>query len=641
MTKKLLVSTLLAAVLSPVAIHGATYCNSTVVPKPTDIVFLLDGSGSMCPYIKNITAGFGSFADSLVHGGIDARFAIVGFGGQPRLFLPFTSNITQVQAAFAPLNDCNLGGQEAGLEALRYVLPPKSGADLLKKCVDPSYNGTACNLTYRANASVTVIMATDEDSDIPTTKSYLVSGQVPGNTTGCADQSYKPFNNGSEKDCSSSFEPLMVSDKVFWGTNTSAIDPKTNLSVVTTHYQWWRSSNKPLLLHPSYYTEINATADVVTGNGVTVMLLMRPDQNANGNGPISIFNSYSTYWSKNTPKNVTDGNHSAIVQYGNPGLASQNTDFSNFSASTTLASLNKGGLASSFQAQVLARGGLAKLYTITSFINNPNVVKNFYTQVQYVSTNCWTVADPSPVQPSPVASTIPSAAPSIAVASRVPSPVVASTTVAPSPVASAAAASPVASPAAHDGGSQPAVAASAAPSAAASAAAASPVIASAAASAAPTSAAPVPSPTLDDGSGAAIPSQTQATVSPTTTPTETPSNQDGPGAPIPSETPVISPAPSASPSSTPSASSGPSTTVIAGAAGATVAAGAAAAFFVSRRKSSLAAADAMADSTDELGATNAFSNPLYGQQHGFSTNPLYENAAQSDFESLGSSQMLV
>jgi len=80
-----------------------TVCNDVNVESKeinSDIVFVFDESKSMCPYIKKMRNKLQTLIDELNEAKANARFAVIGFGGKPRIYSPFTSNITEVKAAF-------------------------------------------------------------------------------------------------------------------------------------------------------------------------------------------------------------------------------------------------------------------------------------------------------------------------------------------------------------------------------------------------------------------------------------------------------------------------------------------------------------------------------------------------------------
>lgn len=78
---------------APHSANAATVCQTDPVAQPTDFVFLMDASPSMCQYIQSIATGLTQLVGQLNDGGVDARFAIVAFGGAPRLLQSFSVSL--------------------------------------------------------------------------------------------------------------------------------------------------------------------------------------------------------------------------------------------------------------------------------------------------------------------------------------------------------------------------------------------------------------------------------------------------------------------------------------------------------------------------------------------------------------------
>ena len=113
----------------------------------TDIVMMVDESGSMSNVQANLRNNIGAFASILSAGGIDARYALVGYGNGsviPRLLTDFT---TPAGFATAAGNLVASGGTEPGYTA-----------------IDRALNGVL-PLTYRAGALKNLIIFTDEPSN--------------------------------------------------------------------------------------------------------------------------------------------------------------------------------------------------------------------------------------------------------------------------------------------------------------------------------------------------------------------------------------------------------------------------------------------------------------------------------------------
>jgi hypothetical protein len=149
-------------------------------PLKSDFVFLIDATSSMSGEIAAVRAGLSSFVTGLNAASIDARFAIVVFGGAPELVLDFTSDATAAQTAFNKVaigavpgfqNNHNVN-PEAGLEAIRMVLNAAPESGLARNNV-----GGSGPLLFRPDARKNLILATDEDSDLPFYSANRVAGQ--------------------------------------------------------------------------------------------------------------------------------------------------------------------------------------------------------------------------------------------------------------------------------------------------------------------------------------------------------------------------------------------------------------------------------------------------------------------------------
>jgi Mg-chelatase subunit ChlD len=135
-----------------------------------DIVFLIDGTDSMGDEVKAVKKGLSAFVLGLKKQRVDARFAIVMFGGAPEIVLDFTKHHATVQEALGKISVSNrvTGFQEnhnvnpeAGLEAIRSAL--NAGSEPLRH----KFVGGDGRLHYRADARINLILVTDEDSDRP------------------------------------------------------------------------------------------------------------------------------------------------------------------------------------------------------------------------------------------------------------------------------------------------------------------------------------------------------------------------------------------------------------------------------------------------------------------------------------------
>ena len=145
-----------------------------------DFVFVVDATSSMGGEINAVRSGLQAFVQNLDSAEVDARFAVVLYGGAPELVQDFTASVTETEASFSQIrvNGPVTGFQhshnynpEAGLEAIRIVLNVPDAGALVRDHV-----GGAGPLVYRPDARKNIILVTDEDSDRP----YYSFNRVPG-----------------------------------------------------------------------------------------------------------------------------------------------------------------------------------------------------------------------------------------------------------------------------------------------------------------------------------------------------------------------------------------------------------------------------------------------------------------------------
>lgn len=137
---------IVSSMLAVMALGAASASHAAIL---TDIVMIVDESGSMGTVQANLRNNIGLFANILSAGGIDARFALIGYGNSsivPRTLTTFT---TAGGFATAALGLQINGGTEPGYTSIAYAL---------------NAFGTS-GLTYRPNAVTNVILFTDEPSN--------------------------------------------------------------------------------------------------------------------------------------------------------------------------------------------------------------------------------------------------------------------------------------------------------------------------------------------------------------------------------------------------------------------------------------------------------------------------------------------
>ena len=154
------------------------------VPVKTDIVFMIDATGSMGGEIAAVKSGLSGFVSGLTTAGVDAQFAVVLYGGGAEIVQRFTSsgattNTTfgniSVSGAVAGFQNNHNVNPEAGLEVTRMVLGEAVNNSLLINNV----GGVDDFLSFRADARTNLILVTDEDSDRP----FYAANRLPGQTT--------------------------------------------------------------------------------------------------------------------------------------------------------------------------------------------------------------------------------------------------------------------------------------------------------------------------------------------------------------------------------------------------------------------------------------------------------------------------
>lgn len=136
-----------AFLLSTLAFSSAA--NATTIK--TDIVMIVDESGSMGGVQANLRNNIGLFASILSAGGLDARYALVGYGRSGDLIRLITDFVDAADFALAAANLVASGGTEPAYDATAYALNSLAAE-----------NG---NLTYRNDAVKNMILYTDEASN--------------------------------------------------------------------------------------------------------------------------------------------------------------------------------------------------------------------------------------------------------------------------------------------------------------------------------------------------------------------------------------------------------------------------------------------------------------------------------------------
>ena len=268
--------------------------------------------------------------------------------------------------------------QEATFEAIRAALPPDNGAFMSKQCL----GGTAgqCILDWRPDALKAMIVATDEDSDLPTLSRYRMPGHNVLNNSICAGWLTAVGNCPSNANV---YEPGW-SPKVVIGAQLYYSSGDTKF-----YYTWYRTG-RPMTLTDPYEAELNLTANMLIQNRVYLSLIAH----AGGSGGYH----YNHWWWKqmNPAAAATatpwlfapwDATYTLSRQYGHVGYNVQNNrDLSGFNINATLANHRTHNLTGSLQARLLASGIVMRIFNI-GYMNNASdpvhqkYVSDVYTQV--------------------------------------------------------------------------------------------------------------------------------------------------------------------------------------------------------------------------------------------------------------------
>ncbi|KAJ3104713.1 hypothetical protein HDU96_008838 [Phlyctochytrium bullatum] len=221
-------------------------------------------------------------------------------------------------------------------------LANNAGADLEKAC-GPGVASLDCRLVWRQGSKRHILLATDEDSDLPFTTKYRLLNQPAGL---CALQ----YTTTQGCNTIYQFEP-----------------PFTPRIYHPPARQFFRNATTPpLSLDAAYAEEVRLTAQLTVDAAVGVTMLVRADANANRNGPVSTYDTASPIFVKRQAElaaagvagETPSGIHTAMLQYGDPRVASEDPDtLTGFNLRGTVDGLARAGLSGSFQALALGAGG--------------------------------------------------------------------------------------------------------------------------------------------------------------------------------------------------------------------------------------------------------------------------------------------
>ena len=142
--------------------------NANAAPIKTDIVFIVDESGSMGSVQANLRNNIGLFASILSSGGVDANYALVGYGSSSDNIRMLTDFVDATTFATAAAGLIASGFAEPAFDAVAYALN--------------SLPAEASSFSYRADAISNLIILTDEPDNSGVTTFAEADALLKSNT---------------------------------------------------------------------------------------------------------------------------------------------------------------------------------------------------------------------------------------------------------------------------------------------------------------------------------------------------------------------------------------------------------------------------------------------------------------------------
>ena len=226
-----------AALSATAALFGLGGAAQAAPVIKTDIIMIVDESGSMGTVQANLRNNIGLFASILTAGGLDARFGLVGYGssGQPNAPGPrmVTNLTTPTGFATAAQGLVASGGTEPGYTAIAFALNELDNQTSL--------------FSFRPNAVLNIILFTDEPSNgdtaargtvgnLAVTKS-IVDGLLTDNNAlfNAVLSPFTPPTNPNANTTYTSFASLALdhSGQVFNLNSLNSTDPQVVQAFVT------------------------------------------------------------------------------------------------------------------------------------------------------------------------------------------------------------------------------------------------------------------------------------------------------------------------------------------------------------------------------------------------------------------------
>jgi len=254
------------------------------------------------------------------------------------------------------------------------LLPPSTGADMDISC-PTNYGGASdrskCKIDWGKNSSKVIVLATDEDSDLPTNVKYQMTGQA--SKTGCSMLYDK---KGAPVDTDWMIEPLFY---------PSVMLPLNGVKNTKTYYR----TGNGMTLDNGFQQEIDHTAKLLSSSDVMLISLIsqRPgteDSYFRQFVSISAFNKDDSEYFAGKSNLIPDQVTVVTYQFGHPDYQSHLANYSNFKSDKTKISLEQNGFGKSLQAQVIGLGGYMRVFDLDVFATSSNKVSlltSFYSEL--------------------------------------------------------------------------------------------------------------------------------------------------------------------------------------------------------------------------------------------------------------------
>eukprot|EP00833_Pecoramyces_ruminatium_P014751 jgi/Orpsp1_1/1188783/evm.model.d7180000067141.1 len=379
----------------PTAYKNVTVCNNELVEVKeinSDIVFVIDESASMCKYIDPLRKKLNSLINELEKIEANARIAIIGFGGKPRIYSAFTDDVETIQEAFNKL-ECDASGQESGLEAIRMFLNKSDKfINKIEKINNNKNFDEIDQLEWRSDSTRTMVFVTDEDSDLPIYEENRNNLQIENLKNVIDVTQYDEKNiDSSDVDKFMGFPYYLNKDFMPEYDENNYFEPAfspVTLTSIDGIYTFYRSGY-PLVLSAAFQKEVDETAQLILSNNVQLFMLLTDDliESQGADVSNSQFNNLNPYWI-HEGFTESDGSSTITAQYGNPLLDSfKSSDFERDAIYTKLVENKQ---EKSLQGQILSQYGFCRAFNMKEFASEQSdkIVELFYRNIVKAVETC-------------------------------------------------------------------------------------------------------------------------------------------------------------------------------------------------------------------------------------------------------------